>query len=221
MRYEDEPRVVIYTNKTEQWKRIGWDGRLLFWSLTVEADPIGCVAANPLAIADLAARLDIPEYIVGVGIGKLLKEDMVRWNEDGASLHVVDYLDAQNAPISPQLQAHQKRIWDSFKYESQLEDEEAPIGCIYALEQGDREAIKFGFSRSLHTRLNTIRTASSSPVKLLAHYPATHAEERRLHKQLQKFRLKGEWYDPAPEIMAIVERMLRGESPLSGYEASL
>jgi len=69
-------------------------------------------------------------------------------------------------------------------------------------------AIKIGFTQQdLHERVKCIQTGS--PVKLVV--PATQnapkVRERHYHQRFAEHRLFGEWFSPAPDILAEIARL--------------
>lgn len=64
-------------------------------------------------------------------------------------------------------------------------------------------SIKIGKSKRLSQRLVTLQTAFASPLVVLGvieNYE--HDLEKELHTKFAKFRLKGEWFSPDPELTA-------------------
>ncbi|HYF53527.1 MAG TPA: GIY-YIG nuclease family protein [Salinarimonas sp.] len=87
-----------------------------------------------------------------------------------------------------------------------------PAGFIYAVQMGDGGPIKIGFSESAETlpkRLRALQTGCPHPIRVLATMPGRVPDERDAHQALAAHRLKGEWFSPAPEVLAFVTDMAR------------
>jgi hypothetical protein len=75
----------------------------------------------------------------------------------------------------------------------------APNGQIYVIRQGG--LIKVGWSSKLRSRLKQY----GAGVEILAHYPATRAEETDLHRSLRPFLARGrEWYQDCRLLADVV-----------------
>lgn len=84
----------------------------------------------------------------------------------------------------------------------------APPGHLVYFVGGKEGPVKIGFTQQpIKERLKCIQ--NGSPVKLfvLATQAAPRAKERLYHKQFAAFRLHGEWFERAPEIQAVIERL--------------
>ena len=81
-------------------------------------------------------------------------------------------------------------------------------GTIYFVESEDRGLIKIGFTTGkVSKRMLTLQTGSASPLKLLATCSGTPAVERWYHQNFIAFKQSGEWFTPAPEILAEIARL--------------
>lgn len=79
---------------------------------------------------------------------------------------------------------------------------------IYYVE-GCCNHIKIGFAKNPARRLRALQSGSPSPLNLLAIEPGTPADERRLHRRFSRHRGYGEWFRPAPELLAHVNQVRR------------
>lgn len=71
---------------------------------------------------------------------------------------------------------------------------------VYFAEAGNR--IKIGWSKRVASRVATLQTGNSAPVRLLGTTPGGRALERRLHQEFAHARIAGEWFLPTPELRA-------------------
>jgi len=58
----------------------------------------------------------------------------------------------------------------------------------------DHKTVKVGFAKEVRTRMLQIQVSSPTDIHLLAAYPGTPAEERRVHALLKKCHAKREWF---------------------------
>jgi hypothetical protein len=81
-------------------------------------------------------------------------------------------------------------------------------GFIYFLQlkMGRKQPgpIKIGFSKKPNERFRVMHHNLPFDIKVLLVIPSTLLQEKLLHKILRPHRLKGEWYKPTSEILALV-----------------
>jgi len=79
-----------------------------------------------------------------------------------------------------------------------------PAGYVYAAWDG--EAVKVGHCRGHPTgRLRGLSTGNPRPLRLLAYSAETgRYVERRIHCRLGRWRVRGEWFEPAAPVLAEV-----------------
>jgi hypothetical protein len=105
-----------------------------------------------------------------------------------------------------------------------LEDEtgEELDGWIYIVGCYEPEAIKIGFTRKdPRDRLKQLQTGNPTKLFLFGWYPGSQREERRLHQQMERFRLSGEWFRvhaDANEIMRGPIHCMLINNALTGYK---
>lgn len=81
---------------------------------------------------------------------------------------------------------------------------------------GDIGAIKIGISIDLPKRLASLNSHSPIPLKALATVRGGRKEEKAYHRRFAAHRLHGEWFSPAPEILAEIERLKPHPHPERG-----
>lgn len=64
--------------------------------------------------------------------------------------------------------------------------------------------IKIGMSLDLEERLRDLATSLPYPIKLLGAIPGTSATEAAIQRRWAALRLKGEWFQRTPELMAFI-----------------
>lgn len=84
-------------------------------------------------------------------------------------------------------------------------EEETTIGeQVYFIQQGDNGPIKIGYSADPHKRLQSLSTASPYPLRLLKVIDGGWMLEQTLHRRFAEHQLEGEWFAPAPELLAFI-----------------
>jgi hypothetical protein len=68
-------------------------------------------------------------------------------------------------------------------------------------------AIKIGYSVNPVARLATMQTGSPVHLELVAVVTGTQRDEKALHAQFAEHRISGEWFEPAPALIAMVNSL--------------
>ena len=74
-------------------------------------------------------------------------------------------------------------------------------GYIYVIREMPSGAIKIGFTENVRTRLDTLQGANPRRLKLLFCWRGSMTQERQLHRDLQRFRIHREWYEPRHQVI--------------------
>ena len=74
----------------------------------------------------------------------------------------------------------------------------------YFVQAGSDGPIKIGSTKNLAVRLRSLATMSPVPLTLLGIVPAN--VEETCHVRFGAFRLHGEWFAPAPELIAFITK---------------
>lgn len=72
-------------------------------------------------------------------------------------------------------------------------------GHVYFAVRGER--LKIGFSVRPHKRIHDLEFAAGAPFDEVILVKGTRALEGKLHRRFAEYRLMGEWFEAAPEIM--------------------
>jgi hypothetical protein len=75
---------------------------------------------------------------------------------------------------------------------------------VYAVVQGDRGPIKFGFTSNMGKRLAALQTANPMRLRVVWVKPGTKSKEKRIHKKLERYALTGEWFRPDKKVLDVV-----------------
>lgn len=76
--------------------------------------------------------------------------------------------------------------------------------CVYFLEMGD--FIKIGYSSNVGKRIEDL-SITPYEIKLLHTIPGRRCNEADLHRDFKHLRVKGEWFQKAPELLAFIEAL--------------
>lgn len=77
-------------------------------------------------------------------------------------------------------------------------------GSIYFAQGVDGGPIKIGHSTSPFERLRALNTASAERLAIIALFPGSEFDERRLHAALAEHRLNGEWFRDCEAVRAVI-----------------
>jgi hypothetical protein len=81
---------------------------------------------------------------------------------------------------------------------------------IYFAQAEDSGHIKIGFtSGSAEGRIQDLQVGSSSRLILLAVVSGSKADEKVLHQQLSRDRIRGEWFRPTPDVLRLMADAVR------------
>ena len=96
------------------------------------------------------------------------------------------------------------------------------MGHVYFIQARETGYIKIGFTKDLARRLRAMEAHSGDILDLRIHITgATIVHEKALHREFAKARIYGEWFDPVPELLAVIESLRAGLQPghLAQYDA--
>ncbi|MDR6172607.1 GIY-YIG nuclease family protein [Curtobacterium sp. SORGH_AS_0776] len=95
----------------------------------------------------------------------------------------------------------------SLQYAAEYMRRKATPAVVYFVQQGTNGPIKIGASRNFGKRLKTLRTHSPVELRVLGTFAGGFDVERDLHHELAAHQLEGEWFSPAPEVLAAMTRI--------------
>ena len=76
---------------------------------------------------------------------------------------------------------------------------------IYFIESGWLGPIKIGYTNGpVEARLRGLSTAHHQALTVLLQLPGDLRTERELHERYARHRLRGEWFKPAPDLLAFI-----------------
>jgi len=78
---------------------------------------------------------------------------------------------------------------------------------IYFIQSGKTGPVKIGKSIAPEKRLRQFQTHSVEQLYLLQVIPGDLALERKLHHQFEALHIRGEWFNPGPELLAYIDSL--------------
>lgn len=87
---------------------------------------------------------------------------------------------------------------------------------IYFIQSGSDGPIKIGRAFRVERRVKELQTAHHEDLSVIQFLPGGSELENKIHKDLARFRLKGEWFEPAPEVLEYIREV---KSPKYEIEA--
>jgi hypothetical protein len=79
-----------------------------------------------------------------------------------------------------------------------------PTIWLYAIQAGENGPIKIGSTRSPAQRIKTLQTGNAETLRGIAAWRGYSFCEGQLHEEYAYARLRGEWFEPVPELVEMV-----------------
>lgn len=79
------------------------------------------------------------------------------------------------------------------------------VAYIYFVQQGDYGPVKIGLAKNVLKRLDGLLNGSPLELHLRAVMPGDRAVERQMHQRFAKHHIRGEWFQPDPEIVMFID----------------
>lgn len=200
MRFEDERYVRVYTRDTLNWMMLRWEGQAVFLFLLRKADRTGVIDLGESgdAVAAVVALSGMPEEFASAGVARCLKTGSIE--QQGNCLIFPKFIEAQESTMTPAARQKESRLRRRDEIRAGL-DASARETVVYFIQSEHGGPIKIGRADDLAKRLLGLQTSRPDKLVVLAAFPGTVADERRLHDRFGAFRERGEWFSPAPDLM--------------------
>lgn len=92
--------------------------------------------------------------------------------------------------------------------QQQVQHFPANNGWVYFIRAVQTGRIKIGFSSSPERRLKELEYGCPEDLELVTKIPGSFFREHDLHRQFAAHRARGEWFEPAPELLAYIAELL-------------
>jgi hypothetical protein len=83
----------------------------------------------------------------------------------------------------------------TWRVDNSVTQQQIKSGHVYFIEALGTGLVKIGFTRSLSSRLNSLRTSCPVPIRLLWSVPGDVIDEKRFHERFASLRKRGEWFE--------------------------
>lgn len=79
------------------------------------------------------------------------------------------------------------------------------ITAIYFIQDGEDGPIKIGSGRNPWLRLEHLQIGNPRELHIRAVVRTHRGYERELHQRFAAHRIRGEWFEPVPDLLALIE----------------
>lgn len=92
-------------------------------------------------------------------------------------------------------------------------------GTIYFIQAGDTSGpVKIGYTKNLAAvRKSCAQTYNHMELHVLAEASGTRDQEKALHKRFERANIRGEWFEPSPEILELISAISDHGLTLTNY----
>lgn len=195
------------------WRKLRYD----FWVDAVSSILSG-TGITLRALFEVRARLDDSQMVSGVpvpGVGWMLTDCGVYVTKEMLAAIVRFPLADVEAALDVLLKNEvfvrsDGGLWGTVGWADRQDED--PYGnqrglaptSVYFIQAGVDGPIKIGISADPVNRMAQMQTGMPQTLRLLAFYPGTREDERNLHKKMAAFRVRGEWFHPCDEVLAVI-----------------
>lgn len=81
---------------------------------------------------------------------------------------------------------------------------------VYIIRDTASGAVKIGVANDPHARLRGLQGGNPHDLELVDWTPGGQVLERFIHRHLDRHRLRGEWFAPVDEVLAVCELLMAG-----------
>jgi hypothetical protein len=81
---------------------------------------------------------------------------------------------------------------------------------VYVVQQAVTGAVKVGRSDDVAYRFEKLKTGSPYELTLIGEIDESRYPERWIHRHLKAYRMRGEWFEPAPEMLEFLAGLIEG-----------
>jgi hypothetical protein len=82
---------------------------------------------------------------------------------------------------------------------------------VYFIQNVDSKAVKVGTTKDLPSRLGSLQTASCSRLMLLGHIKGGESTEKKIHDDLKKYSISGEWFEWSNFVKIYISKVLKDQ----------
>lgn len=131
------------------------------------------------------------------------ESDVIGWRRSWANIPPCPLRSEIRSALEPWLRSHGLSI-DLLEKALPVTHPRRASGLMtYFVREMPDGPVKIGFTNDVARRFAALRTSSARPLALLAVLSGNH--EREMHARFASWRIRGEWFAPAPELVAFIE----------------
>ena len=78
---------------------------------------------------------------------------------------------------------------------------------IYFIQQGSDGPVKIGMASDVRKRLVALKHANPYKLHLLCSISTHRRMEQIIHRRFKNHRIRGEWFNPSPDIMSFINKI--------------
>lgn len=94
-------------------------------------------------------------------------------------------------------------VWDRHRVDAQ------EIGFVYFIQTSGSKRIKIGYSKNPKSRLGDLQCSCPDELVVLALLRSHRDDESDLHARFEKYWVRGEWFEPGPELLSYIAEVAR------------
>lgn len=88
-------------------------------------------------------------------------------------------------------------------------------GFVYFIQGECGGPIKIGYTTDLKKRITSLQTGYPDKLELLLAFPGNPGLEKTIHKMFDPYRLNGEWFRSAPEVLEKIQKFAHWNTYMS------
>ena len=85
------------------------------------------------------------------------------------------------------------------------EENFSTFGDVYFIQEGESGAIKIGLASDIQKRKMALQVGNPRLLHLLLLLSGGHQLEVELHELFDDYRIRGEWFEPVPELLDFID----------------
>lgn len=197
----------VYTRDTGDFIELGWEAQALWWHILRKVDRAGLMQLSKgTGWRGLAALVRMPVEVVEEAMPRLLEDGCIELHD--RVLVVRNFVEAQEVSMSTNTRKRESRERARDRYRAGI-DPAHRQSVIYFLQSENGGHVKIGHAEDLAKRVCNLQTSRPDTLIVLASVPGTVGDERALHAAFADHRDKGEWFQPVPALMDLIQAVSR------------
>lgn len=138
-----------------------------------------------------------------------IREQAMVWFDEGVSVEEIRYR-VQKMTDFPEKEVKKFVAGVKSQHTKGFRPRKSPEytkGHVYFIRGEDTGKIKIGFAVDPEIRLRDLQTGSSEKLSLIKFIEGTQEKETEIQNRFKKYRIHGEWFEPAEELVEFIENL--------------